>query len=54
MSKILITGNACYVGAVLTLHLLSKGHKFTSININKFYADDKYFNIKKMQSTNLI
>ena len=38
MSKILITVNACYVGAVLTPHLLSKGHKFTSINIIKFSA----------------
>ena len=38
MSKILITSVACYVGAVLTPHLLSKGHKFTSINIIKFSA----------------
>ena len=38
MSKILITSVTCYVGAVLTPHLLSNGHKFTLINIIKFSA----------------
>ena len=33
MSKILITGGAGYVGAVLTPYLLSKGHKITIIDL---------------------
>ena len=33
MSKILITGGAGYVGAVLTPHLLSKGHEVTVIDL---------------------
>ncbi len=33
MSKILITGGAGYVGAVLTPYLLSKGHKITVIDL---------------------
>jgi len=33
MSKILITGGAGYVGAVLTPHLLNKGHKITVIDL---------------------
>ena len=33
MSKILITGLAGYVGAVLTPYLLDKGHKITVIDL---------------------
>ena len=33
MSKILITGGAGYVGAVLTPYLLNKGHKITVIDL---------------------
>ena len=33
MSKVLITGGAGYVGAVLTPYLLNKGHKITVIDL---------------------
>ena len=33
MRKILITGGAGYVGAVLTPYLLNKGHKITVIDL---------------------
>ena len=39
MSKILITGGAGYVGAVLTPYLLNKGHKVTVLDL-MIYGDD--------------
>jgi len=39
MSKILITGGAGYVGAVLTPHLLNKGHKVTVIDLMIYGKD---------------
>ena len=39
MSKILITGGAGYVGAVLTPYLLSKGHKVTVIDLMIYGKD---------------
>jgi len=39
MSKILITGGAGYVGAVLTPYLLNKGHKITVIDLMIFGAE---------------
>ncbi len=39
MSKILITGGAGYIGAVLTPYLLSKGHKITVIDLMIFGAE---------------
>jgi len=39
MSKILITGGAGYVGAVLTPYLLNKGHKVTVIDL-MIYGDE--------------
>ena len=39
MSKILITGGAGYVGAILTPYLLNKGHKVTVIDLMIYGAD---------------
>ena len=39
MSKILITGGAGYVGAILTPYLLNKGHKVTVIDL-MIYGED--------------
>ena len=39
MSKILITGGAGYVGAILTPYLLNKGHKVTVIALIIYGAD---------------
>ena len=39
MSKILITGGAGYIGAVLTPYLLSKGHKVTVIDLMIYGRD---------------
>ena len=39
MSKILITGGAGYVGAILTPYLLSKGHKVTVIDLMIYGKD---------------
>ena len=39
MAKILITGGAGYVGAVLTPYLLERGHKVTVIDL-MIYGED--------------
>ena len=39
MSRILITGGAGYVGAVLTPYLLAKGHKVTVIDLMIYGVD---------------
>ena len=39
MSKILITGGAGYVGAILTPYLLNKGHKVSVIDL-MIYGED--------------
>ena len=39
MSKILITGGAGYVGAILTPYLLNKGHKVTVIDLMIYGSD---------------
>jgi len=39
MSKILVTGGAGYVGAILTPYLLNKGHKVTVIDLMIYGAD---------------
>ena len=43
MTKILITGGAGYVGAVLTPYLLSKGYKVTVIDL-MIYGENILFN----------
>ena len=50
MSKILITGGAGYVGAVLTPHLLNKGHKVTVFDL-MIYGKDV---LKKHQNLRII
>ena len=40
MSKILVTGGAGYVGAVLTPYLLNKGHKITVIDLMIYGEED--------------
>ena len=48
MKKILITGGAGYVGAVLTPHLLSKGYSVTVLDL-MIYGDEvlkKHSNLK--------
>ena len=50
MSKILITGGAGYVGAMLTPYLLSKGHKVTVLDL-MIYGEEV---IKKNEKLNII
>ena len=50
MSKILITGGAGYVGAILTPYLLSKGHKVTVLDL-MIYGENV---IKKHKSLNVV
>tara|TARA_A100001015_G_scaffold302493_1_gene390751 strand:- start:384 stop:1364 length:981 start_codon:yes stop_codon:yes gene_type:complete len=50
MSKILITGGAGYVGAMLTPYLLSKGHKVTVLDL-MIYGENV---IKKHKSLNVV
>ena len=39
MAKILITGGAGYVGAILTPHLLNKGHEVTVVDLMIYGKD---------------
>ena len=50
MSKILITGGAGYVGAMLTPYLLSKGHKVTVLDL-MIYGENV---IKKHKNLNMV
>ena len=50
MSKILITGGAGYVGAVLTPYLLNKGHEVTVLDL-MIYGENVLEKKKKLKNS---